>query len=800
MKKELDLTGHLKLSADKLTAHINLEKVKANLAVEPPEPINFIGQKRARAALEFGLGIESLGYNVYVMGEPALGRHSLIDEHLKEVAKTKGTPDEWCYINNFDDNRVPKAIRLEPEESKQFCDDISYLIDQLVDTFPAAFDHPSYQRSKKNIDREFNLKYDAALEKVENEALANNIALFEENGAVTFSPVVQGKPLEDSEFNKLSDGDRQRFYEVISDLEVFLNEQLLELPQWKREMSVELRDLKKKTIENELRPLLRDLEHKYKTEIGILQYLKAMRKELVNHIQEWLSDEESESKEEIDKRAIFEDLIQPNPLVHYKTDDGAPIVYEPNPTFQNVFGKIEYSSMQGALFTNFSMIRPGALHKANGGYLLLDADKLMSQPYVWEALKLAIKTCKVSVEMPQLEVGMVNSVSLNPQQVPLDVKVLLMGSRELYYMMQEYDDEFNEYFRVLADFETTINSSDRTLYEFVRKVVKYVNKLDIDGISPEAIARLLEFSYRQAEHQHKLSARFAHVLELIQEALFYCHQDGERIIDALQINEALEGKKYRSGRISEAFLEDIKEEQVLIDTEGSAVGRLNGLTVLEIGDTAFGTPARISCTVYAGANGVVDIEREVDLGKAIHSKGVMLLTGYLGHKYAQEFCLTLSANLALEQSYGHIDGDSASLGEVCALISAISRIPLKQSMAITGSINQYGQVQSIGGVNEKIEGFFELCKARGLNGEQGVIVPQTNAINLVLSAEVISAVERGLFSIYCASTVDDALEVLTGMPAGEMSKRGKYPKKSVNFKAVQRLKAIADVVEGNDDD
>jgi predicted ATP-dependent protease len=794
------LTAHLKLDIEALSPNIDLQAIHESLSVDAHEPINFIGQKRARAALAFGLGIESLGYNVYVMGESALGRHSLVDEHFKSVAKKKGTPDEWCYINNFDDNRVPRAIRLKPEESKVFCDDISKLIDELVDTFPAAFDHPTYQRRKKAIDRAFNIKYDDALEKVESEALRQKVALFEENGAVTFSPVVDDKPLDDTEFSKLTDEERVHFYDIIGELEVFLNEQLVELPQWKREVSVQMRDLKKETIENALRPLLKALEHKYKTELAILKYLKDMRKELVNYIHEWLSEEESESKEELDKRAIFEDLIQPNPLVHYKTDDGAPTIYEPNPTYQNMFGKIEYSSMQGSLFTNFSMVRAGALHKANGGYLLVDANKLMSQPYVWDALKLAIKTGKINIETPAQEIGMVNSVSLTPHQVPLNVKVVLMGSRELYYMMQEYDDEFNEYFRVLADFEYTISATDRTLYEFIQKVLTHVDGLAIDGISPDAIARLLEFSYRQAEHQHKLSARFAHVLELIQEAIYYCEQDGESVISAEQINEALAGHKYRSGRISESFLEDLKEGQILIDTDGESIGKLNGLTVLEIGDTVFGTPARISSTVYAGANGVVDIEREVELGKSIHSKGVMLLTGYLGHKYAQDFCLTLSANIALEQSYGHIDGDSASLGEVCTLISAIARLPLKQSLAITGSINQHGQVQSIGGVNEKIEGFFELCKARKLTGSQGVIIPKTNAINLVLSQEVINACERGQFSVYCVGTVDDALEILTGLKAGDLSKRGTYPKNSVNYKAVQRLKAIADIVAGSDED
>lgn len=794
------MAEHLKLQVNELTPKIDLNAIHESLANEPVAPINFIGQKRARSALEFGLGIESQGYNIYVMGESALGRHSLIDEHLKSVAKNRGTPDEWCYINNFEDSRVPKALRLQPQESKVFCEDISKFIDELTDTFPAAFDHPSYQRRKKNIDREFNLKYDGALEAVERMAIENNVALFEENGAVSFSPVVDGQPLDDSEFNKLTDAERQHFYDLISQLEVLLNEQLLELPAWKREMSVQLRDLKKETIENALRPLIRELEHKYKGELGILKYLKDMRSELVDLIHEWLSDEESENKEELDKRSIFVDLILPNPLVHYKADDGAPIIYEPNPTYQNIFGKVEYSSMQGALYTNFTMIRAGALHKANGGYLLVDANKLMAQPSVWESLKLAIKTAKINIDLPQSELGMINSVTLTPQEIPLNIKVVLLGSRELYYLMQEYDDEFNEYFRVLADFEYTIDATARSTYEFVRKVQDYVKDLSISSITPNAIARLMEFSYRQAEHQHKLSARFAHVLELIQEAMFYCQQDDEQSIDAVHIDEALEGKKYRSGRISESFLEDIKEGQILIDTSGESIGKLNGLTVLEIGDTAFGTPARISCTVYAGASGVVDIEREVDLGKAIHSKGVMLLTGYLGHRYAQEFCLTLSANIALEQSYGHVDGDSASLGEVCGLISAIARIPIKQSLAITGSINQHGQVQPVGGVNEKIEGFFELCKARGLTGEQGVIIPSTNAVNLVLNKEVIDAVDRGVFAIYCVATVDDALEILTGMKAGQLTTRGTYPKNSVNYKAVQRLKAIADVVAGSEND
>ncbi len=790
-----------RLLAANLSPQIDHQKVTASLNAEHPDPVQFIGQKRALSALNFGLKIDAPGYNLYVMGEPALGRHSLVNELLKQVAAGGETPDEWCYINNFEDSRVPSVIRLKPGESKTFSDDIESLIDELLDTFPAAFDNPGYQRHKKNIDRKFNLKYDQALADVEHEALEKGVALYEENNTVSFAPVINGKAIEDADFANLNDEQRQHFYDVIQELEVFLNEKLLELPKWKRETSEQQRELKKSTIEQAIKPLIKELEHKYASELGILKYLRDIRDELVTHVSDWLSDEtDSENKDDIDHRALFVDLIMPNPLVQYGSADGAPVIYEPNPTFQNLFGRIEYSSLQSAIFTNYRMIQPGALHKANGGYLLIEAEKMLGFPNVWETLKRAINQREIGIEMPQLETTSLTSVSMNPQIVPLDVKIILLGSRELYYTMQEYDDEFNELFRVLADFEYSIPWSERTQHQFIRKVLEKVESLDVDGINDAAIVRLLEFSFRQAEHQEKLSARFADVIELLHEAVYYCHEDDETVIDSVQIDEALEARQYRSGRISESFLADIKEGQILIDTQGESIGKVNGLTVLEIGDTVFGTPARISATVYAGANGVVDIEREADLGKAIHSKGVMLLNGYLGHKYAQDFCLTLSANIAIEQSYGHIDGDSASLGELCALISAIANVPMSQSLAITGSINQHGQVQSVGGVNEKIEGFFNLCKARGLTGEQGVIIPATNCINLVLSKEVIAAVEAERFTIFAVNTVDEALELLSGQKAGTLSSRGAYQKNSVNYRAVQRLKAIADVVNGSGED
>jgi len=800
----MELLKAFRLEHETISPKINSETIKNILNSEIDANVNFIGQNRAQSALEFGLDMEMKGYNLFVMGEPATGRHTLINNHLKQVAKIKTTPHEWCYVNNFEDNRAPNYIRMAAGESRDLVENVNEFIDELLDTFPAAFDNPAYQRKKRTIERTFNDKYESALERVETKALEHDVVLYEEKGTVSFAPVVNGKPINDSEFAQLDDVQRQQFYDVISQLEVFLNESLLELPQWKREASEQQRQLSRETIETALRPLLKDLEHKYASEIGVVKFFREMRKTLVELVQEWLADEADEEKsgEEVDVRKVIEDQLVPNVLFSLRSTDGAPIVYEPNPTFQNVFGRIEYSSVQGSVYTSYRMIRAGALHKANGGFLLIEADKLLQQPAVWESLKLALKSQQIKMESPIFEPNIINASSLTPQPIPLDVKVILMGSRELYYLMQEYDNEFNELFRVLADFEHYIPLTDKALYGFVQKVKQFVHSHDFK-ISTEAVEQLLNFSFRQAEHQHKLSARFADVLELISESQFFAKQDSNSQklpdvkIERQHVIDALQGKQYRSGQISESFLEDIQEGQILIDTSGGAVGKLNGLTVLEIGDTTFGTPARISATVYAGSNGIVDIEREVELGKAIHSKGVMLLSGYLGNKYAQDFSLSFSANIALEQSYGHIDGDSASLGEVCTLISAITQIPLNQSIAVTGSINQHGQVQSVGGVNEKIEGFFKLCVARGLTGEQGVVIPKTNCINLVLNEEVRLAVQKGRFHIYAVSCVDDALAILTGKQAGELSSRGRYPRDSVNGIAAQRLRHIADIVNSD---
>lgn len=757
----------------------------------------FIGQDRAKAALSFAIGMDMPGYNLYVMGEPALGRFTLVQDILQQAASEKETPDDWCYLNNFEDERMPQTLRLLPGEGRVLVKKIEALIDELLDTFPAAFDNPGYQRRKKAIHATFDNKYEAAIALVERKALEKQVVLYEENGAVSFSPVVDGSPLDDAEFAKLPDDKRQFFYELVGELENILNEQLLELPQWKRELSESLRALRRETIELAIKPLLKQLEHDYVTELGVLRYLREMKPELVKAVLELLPEElESDKAEELDIRGIFINDFVPNVLVHHELMSGAPIVFEANPGYGNLFGRVEYSSAQGSLYTNYRMIRAGALHKANGGYLILDADRLLSQPAVWDALKLALKSGEIAIDTLS-DHAVTNSTIITPKAIPLSVKIVLLGSRELYYLVQDVDDEFNELFRVLADFEHYLPLSPQTIKYMSLQLQDQIQQLDAGPLTPCGLQQLLLFSFRQAEHQRKLSARFADVLELVREACFYANQQGDTELAGRHVQQALAGKQYRTGRISESFLEDIQEGQILIDSDGWAVGKINGLTVLEIGDTAFGTPARISATVYPGSNGVIDIEREVELGKAIHSKGVMLLTGYLGAKYAQQFPLTLSANIAMEQSYGQIDGDSASLAEVLALISAITSVPLRQDLAITGSINQHGQVQAIGGVNEKIEGFFKLCQSRGLTGAQGVVIPASNQLHLVLHQDVIDAVEAGQFHIYTVRTVDEALELLTGLTAGELNAKGQYPKKTLNALTMQKLSAIAELVNGS---
>jgi len=788
-----------RLSVEQLTAQLTAEQFSYSEVTPDVEQI-FIGHARAKEALEFGLSMGAPGFNIFAMGEHGTGRQTLIKQMLAVTAAKEETPHEWCYINNFDDVHAPHKLYVSAGDGKQLLARINTFIDELLDLFPEIFDNPSYQRQKAAVDREFNKKYDQAIAEVEESALKDDVLLYEENGEIGFSPLVEGKPLNDKEFASLDEGKRTDFYLLLEKLENFLSEKLIELPQWKRISSDKLRKLKNETAEQAIRPFLKELEHEFASNIGVLKYLSKVKAHVVDTVLEILVDESVENRNDRDARKLMVEQFLPNLLVSQENNVGSPVVYEQNPTFQNLFGHVDSASFQGSAYTSYRLIRAGALHKANGGYLILEADKLLNQPLVWARLKLALKSQEITIENPYSEYSQPGSFSLQPEKIPLKVKVILLGDAEIYYMLQDYDQEFTELFRILADFDQYLESNEDNLNDYAHLIRQRAFKYNYPHVSDEAVLELVRYALRRAEHQHKISANIVQVNDLLDEAFYLWNKGGsEGVLTANHVALALAAKQRRTGRMSEAWLGEIKEKQVLIDIDGQHIGKVNGLTVLEIGDSVFGTPARITATVYAGSEGVTDIEREVDLGKSIHSKGVLLLTGYLGHKYGQGFPVSISANLAIEQSYGHIDGDSASMAELCALISAISLLPIDQSLAITGSINQHGGVQSIGGVNEKIEGFYRLCKDEGLTGKQGVIIPRTNVNNLMLADDVIEAVKNKQFAIYAVEDIDQALELLMNESAGEISKTGRYPRKSIHGLVLNKLSLFSDLLNGADE-
>lgn len=753
-----------------------------------------LGQDRAVSAIQFGVAMDRPGYNVYVMGDSGTGRSSYITEYLKSEAKRKASPSDWVYVNNFDNNREPLKLELSAGQGSELKKDIEVLIDNLLATFPAAFEHPTYQQKKSLIDRDFNLKYDKVIDRIEQSALKLQVAMYRDTASISFLPMKDGKTMEETEFALLDEAQRDDFHNNVHALEGQLNDGLIPLPQWKRETTEALKQLNKNTIDNSVTPLLAPLIIKYKDVSDVLEYFEKLKQNLHKTVISELTDDRIlESREESAKRLFLEETYLPNLLVSRKSDAGLPVIYESHPNYANLFGRIEYTSEQGALVTHYRKICPGALHQANGGFLIVDAEKLLHEPFVWDALKRALSSRQLKIESPYSEMGLVNTTTLNPEWLPLDVKIVLIGSRSTYYLLQDLDDDFNDMFRVLVDFDNHLNCSPEHMESFARLLHSRCLEKDYAAVTRSGILRLIEQSARLAEDQRHLSARIGDLFELLAESEFIRKMAQDEFITDTHISRALDAKEQRSGRIQQEILDDILDGTILIDTCGEAIGKINGLTVLSIGDASFGAPARITATVYPGGRGIVDIEREANLGQNIHTKGVMILTGYLGHTYAQEFPLEVSASIAMEQSYGYIDGDSASLAEACALISALSHTPIHQSLAVTGSINQYGEVQAVGGINEKIEGFFSICKARGLNNKQGVLIPASNVKHLVLKKEVIEAVSKGEFHIYGISTVDQALEILMDKKAGTISKRGNFPRGSINYKVLERLRDIAEI-------
>ncbi len=746
----------------------------------------FFGQERAIEAMGFGVGMRRPGYNLFVMGNPHTGRFSFAMENIKGIAKKEKKPSDWCYLNNLQDNRYPIAVELLAGKATQLRRDNKRMVETIMTELPAAFENPSYQRKKSKIERDFNRHYDQAIDGVERRAREHSIALYRDAGSVGFTPVAEGQAMDEAMFSQLPEDVRDAFTRNIADLEDFLNDSLTEMPQWRREAAERMKVLDRETARQTISPLVQSVKDKYSSISGLPEYFNQLESYIVKNSAELISDE----------RQTLLDQFGINLLVDNSKTKGAPVIFEAHPSYDNLFGRVEYNSDMGAMVTNYQMIRSGALHRANGGYLILEAEKLLEQPFVYSALKRALKAHEVRIENPISELSGVSTITLSPTPIRLQVKVVLIGGRDTYYLLQELDQDFEKMFRVVVDFDEDVERTPSSIRSYARLMKTLADEEHLAPLTREAVARLVEQSSRLSGDQELLSTHIGELVDLLCEADYKRKGTGDDLISARHVELALEAQEKRTGRLAQKILDGILNETVLINSEGKAVGKSNGLTVLQVGDVSFGTPARITATVHPGSRGIIDIEREAQLGQSIHSKGVLILSGYLGHQYAQDFPLTLSASIALEQSYGYVDGDSASLAEICTLISALTHIPIYQQYALTGSINQYGEVQAIGGVNEKIEGFFKLCDTRGLTGNQGVIIPKANVRNLMLKKEVVNAVDGGLFSIYAVATVDECLEILMGRSAGKRKENGSFTQRSVNHQVVKRLKELHTAVSG----
>jgi predicted ATP-dependent protease len=788
------MLDHLKLAAAALSPAL-----QPGAAEQAPRAC-IIGQERAQQALEFAVRMTAPGYNVFVMGEPGSGRLTLVNEFLNQYAAEQSAPNCYAYVDHFDNPREPMLLSLPAGQGQIVNKDLEKLLEEVLGLFPAVFENPSYVQKKTAIERRFNQQYQQALELVDNKARAQGLVLYRDNDSISFLPVRDNQVLDDAQYALLPDDERELLRQQTEALEEYLGDLLLELPQWRRTLAEDVRQLDHDTISHALEPLINELRERYRHIDDVLTYLDALEINLRQTISQFLMpNRTSDTPESPARRQWLIDLYLPNILVDADplndNAGGAPVIYEAHPTYANLFGRIEYLNEQGTLNTHFRRIWPGALHKANGGYLVLDAEKLLGYAHVWDSLKRALKNARIEIESPQQDASF-NAATLKPEVVPLNLKVILIGSRLSYSLLQSLDSEFDELFRVLADFDEVIPLSADTVQQFNRRMQHHAASIGNAKLSDAALQRLLEQACRWAEDQQRLSAHVHQCLDIVSEA--HCLMDDEsKAIDQADIERALDARQRRNGALAKAILDDIVDGTILIDTDGAAVGQINGLTVIEHGNCSFGVPARITATVHPGSRGIVDIEGEVELGQAIHSKGVLILTGYLGHHYAQNFALSISANIAMEQSYGEIDGDSASLAELCCLISALTRLPIQQNIAVTGSINQHGEVQAIGGVNEKIEGFFDLCAARGLTGRQAVIIPEANKRHLVLNQTVRQAVAENRFAIYAVKHVDQALSLLLNRATAARDEQGQYPEDSLNQLIINRLKSLSNIGEEN---
>lgn len=776
------MNGAQRLLPEQLKAVCNpaIFQCETTDGVEPLTGI--IGQERAVKAMEFGLSFRGKGYNIFISGITGTGRTTYARGAVSRVAASQQTPGDWVYVYNFKDPDRPVSIPLPPGKSVEFAAEMDELVEELDKEIHKRFESEDYENRRDSLVQTYQQASQTILEELQRFAAAKGVAITRTPTGFATLPVVNGKPVSPEEYERLDARTKDAFSASIREVQQRLGDTLRRSRELEKELKSKLKELDCGLGHAVAGALIKELANKYSDNAEIVEYLNGLERDIVEHLDLFREDETDQAAAERRKSALSRYKV--NVLVNNAHTRGAPVVFETNPTYFNLFGRLEYRSLMGALVTDFTMIKAGAIHRANGGYLVLQAQDVMKSPFAWDGLKRVLNNGEVRIESMAEQLRTEAIATLHPEPIPVDVKVIMIGSPYLYNMLYMYDEDFQKLFKIKAEFDV---SMERTP-ENVNKYASFVRSLcDREGLKPftrEALAGIVEYSSRLVEDQKKLSTRFNEIVEVIKEASAWAALDGKPMVSLAEVKRALDEKFYRSNLMEKRWLDMVRRGQVLVEVAGEKVGQVNGLAVLNTGDYVFGRPSRITARVFPGRSGVVNIEREIEMSGRIHSKGVMILSGYLGGRYSEAAPLGLTASLCFEQLYEEIEGDSASSAELCALISAISGAPLKQNIAVTGSVNQFGEIQPVGGVTHKVEGFYEVCKVKGLDGTQGVLIPRSNVDNLMLKDEVVQAVRDGAFNIWTADTVDQAIELLTGVSAEE-----------VHDKALRALKDMGERVK-----
>ncbi|AXI01277.1 ATP-binding protein [Sporosarcina sp. PTS2304] len=759
-----------------------------------------VGQQRARSVMNFGLHVNRPGYNLYVSGIVGTGKTSFVTSVVNDFPATDVKLFDWCYVNNFEDAYKPNVLKLPVGVGKKLKKSMDTLVHDLKIDIPNAFTEENHQKNRGSIIRKYKEKIENIYKKTDQTAKDYGFLLKQSGSTIVTIPMgVDGLPMDEETFNSLDEEQLQTIEKNSTSIQEIILEATKAIHSFEQELKKSLTAFDHQTALIAINFHIDELKKSYTDCPEVIHYIKAVRQDLVENFHIFLPTEEK--KEEKPLGVIFKDDQQAfkkytiNIVVDNSETKTKPVIVADNPTFYNLIGKVEYENRMGIMSTDFTKIKPGYLHEANGGYLIIQAKDIFSKSQAWEGLKRALLTHKLQIENIGEHTSIIATASVNPDPIPLDVKIIIIGNMEIYQLLYNHDEDFRKLFKIRVDFDVEMKYNKDNITGLVSFIHTHCRKYGLRHFDRTAVAKLIEYSSRLAGHQNKLSTRFNLQVELIYEADAWASMMGDDLVTAKHIEKAIQEKIYRSNLYEEKIQASIDEGSILIDTTGEKIGQVNGLAVYDLGQYHFGKPTRITATTFMGRKGFVNIERESQMSGNIHNKGVYILGGYLGQKFAQKYPLVLTAHIAFEQSYGGVDGDSASSTELYAILSSLSEIPIDQGLAVTGSVNQNGEIQPIGGVNEKIEGFYNVCKSKGLTGTQGVLIPHQNVQNLMLRDEVIDAVRAGQFHIYKVRTIEEGIEILTGVAAGQPDQDGTYEKETVYGKVAEKLKLFMELAK-----